>query len=91
MEITREGVRRLLFGDEDVLSEKEQKSIRRYKLNRALVLGNLYKRKVKIHLKTTEGVFKRLDTTIWGVGEEFVSLKDGVSVPIRGITDIDFS
>ena len=90
-EITRDIVKQLLFGTDDVLNDRDRKSIRRYKLNRALMLGNLYKRKVKIHLQTGEGILKKIDTTIWSVGEEFVSLKDGVHVPIKSIVDVDFS
>ena len=36
------------------------------------MLGNLYKRKVKIKMQTAEGILKKIDTTIWSVGEEFV-------------------
>lgn len=91
MEITRDAVKQLLFGVEDVIKDRDRKSIRRYKLYRALMLGNLYKRKVKIHMQTAEGILRRIDTTIWSVGEEFVSLKDGVHVPIKSIIDVDFS
>lgn len=91
MEITRDAVKQLLFGVEDVLKDRDRKSIRRYKLNRALMLGNLYKRKVKIKMQTAEGILKKIDTTIWSVGEEFVSLKDGIHVPIKSIVDVDFS
>ena len=91
MEITREKVKQLLFSSDDVLKDKNRKNARKHKLNRALMLGNLYKRKVKIQLLTAEGFMKKVDTTIWSVGEEFVSLKDGIYLPIKSILDIDFS
>ncbi len=90
-EIKRLDVPNLQFGKEDVLSDLDARKIRRAKLEKGLALGNLHKGKVKMYIRVADGSLKRLETTIWGVGQEYINLKDGVNVPIKAIEDVDFS
>lgn len=87
--IKLEHVKNLIFPKLDVLDEEDRIKLRQYNLRRALALGNLYKRRVRLFFKTMDGYVNRLDATIWSVGEEYISLKSGVKIPIRSITEVE--
>ena len=57
---------------------------RRQELDRALSLGNLEHSKIKIYFED-DASKKMVETTIWGVTEERVILKQGVVIPIQRI------
>ena len=78
------------FINDEVHTDKDRRSIRSHNLRKAMKLGNLYKRKVKIHYKTLEGVIEKIETSVWAVGSEFVTLKKGNHIPIRSIDHIEF-
>jgi len=54
-----------------------------------LVLGNLLQTKVNIVFKDKSHKFYEVDTTVWAVGDKFVTLKGGVHVPINAIQEIN--
>jgi hypothetical protein len=56
-------------------------------LNRALILGNAYRRKIKLIFETTDGI-KQVETTIWAVTEQNVVLKGGKFIPINAIIKV---
>lgn len=87
--ITKERIKQLAFGKDDVLSDDEMKKIRTNRLKRAEQLGNAYKSKAKILFKSIEGVFK-VETTVWATTKKHVSLKGGVFIPIHCIQGVDF-
>jgi hypothetical protein len=86
---------------EPVLIEKEQlkdlsfKKVKDYqqdpdlerKLTEATRLGNGYHTKVGIIFYDDSGL-KRINTTIWATGSQFISLKGGMWIPINHIIDI---
>lgn len=74
----------------DVIQESNARKIRRSNLQKAGVLGNLYKRKVKIKFKTLEGKVNDVVATVWAVGEEFVSFRGGKHLPIKSIVEVEF-
>ncbi len=78
------------FVADEVHEDKDRRSIRSHNLRKALKLGNLYKRKVKIHYKTIEGVIEKIETSVWAVGDKFVSLKKGNTIPIHSIDHVEF-
>jgi len=55
-----------------------------------MALGNLYKRRVNVHFRTMDGYLKRVEATVWSVGEEFISFRAGISLPIKAIEKIEF-
>jgi prepilin-type processing-associated H-X9-DG protein len=59
------------------------------KLHDAMVLGNTHRGKVNIVFCDDEGL-KKVNTTIWAKGEQFITLKGGVWIPISKIVDIIF-
>lgn len=56
-------------------------------LDRALSLGNLEHLKIKIYFEDDTSK-KVVETTIWGVTEERVILKQGVVIPVKRIHKI---
>jgi hypothetical protein len=72
---------------ENILSD-EEKVNRKIKLQRGQILGNAYKSKVKIVFYTAHGL-KAVETTTWTVGDEYIVLKGGVTIPLDSIMDIE--
>jgi len=54
-----------------------------------MILGNTHRGKVSIVFCDDEGL-KKVTTTVWAVGEKFITLKGGVWIPISKIIDIIF-
>ncbi|MBS3915322.1 MAG: hypothetical protein KG003_12575 [Bacteroidetes bacterium] len=59
------------------------------KCRRAMALGNLHKVKCTIFFVDVEGL-KKVNTTIWGLYENYIELKGGVLINLRYIEDIFF-
>lgn len=88
--VQKEDIRFLKFNiNNDVLEEEHQKKERTQKIQKALKLGNGNKFKVKIIFEDKEGK-KIVETTIWGVTEKNIILKQGVLIPIKSIYNIKF-
>lgn len=85
--IEKENIAGLRFPSGDVLSSNDDKKERAADLQRAIVLGNTQKRKVKIVFEDDKNI-KRVETTIWAVTEKSILLKGGVFIPIRRIHSI---
>lgn len=83
--IDKEKIGSLLFPNNDVLEDdKEAIKQRKEELDRALTLGNLEHLKIKIYFEDDTSK-KMVDTTIWGLTEERIILKQGVVIPIKRI------
>ena len=85
--IDKELIASLNFPKSDVLEDKEDISGRKNDLDRALSLGNLEHVKIKIYFEDDMSK-KMVETTIWGVTEERVILKQGVVIPVKRIHKI---
>jgi len=85
--IEKENIRGLKFPDSDVLTSKDEIKIRNSCLERALKLGNLEHNKIKIVFEDADGL-KQVVTTVWGVTDKRVILKQGVLIPIHRIHEI---
>lgn len=85
--IDRESIAHLNFPQIDVLKDKEEMIARINDLDRALSLGNLEHLKIKIYFEDDTSK-KVVETTIWGVTEERVILKQGVVIPVKRIHKI---
>ena len=59
-------------------------------IERAMRLGNAYKGKVKIVFEDNEGL-KAVETTIWGVTDKNILLKQTTLIPIRRVHEIRFN
>jgi hypothetical protein len=82
--ISKELIANLRFPDDEVLTTPEALQSRRKDLERALALGNLEHSKIKILFEDNEGV-KMVETTVWGLTDKRVILKQGVVIPIHRI------
>ncbi|MFI5149251.1 MAG: hypothetical protein ACHQRM_05920 [Bacteroidia bacterium] len=75
------------FPSSEVLTSAEAIAGRRAAAEKAMLLGNNYKGKVKIIFEDAQGS-KQVETTIWAVTEHFILLKTGMSIPLRRILEI---
>lgn len=82
--IEKEIIRTLHFPDIDVLEAKDEMRQRDSDLDRALSLGNLEHGKTRIYFEDDTSK-KVVETTIWGVTDKRVILKQGVVIPINRI------
>jgi hypothetical protein len=82
--IDKEAIALLKFPKTDVLNDVEEIKTRISEINRALSLGNLEHSKIKIFFEDDQSK-KIVDTTVWGVTDKNVMLKQGVMIPIHRI------
>ena len=87
--IAKENVSLLTFPKADVLHSELEQSERERRIIRAMKLGNNKKFKVKIIFEDLEGL-KKVETTIWGVTEKNIILKQGTLIPKQRIHEIKF-
>jgi len=85
--IEKEQIKHLTFPKEDVLNQQKQKVNRVLELRRALTLGNLEHEKVKIVFVDSNGL-KKVETTIWGITDKEVILKQSTIIPLERIVSI---
>lgn len=87
--IDKEAVSNLRFPEEDVLSDAEAIKARYADLQRALSLGNLEHSKIKIYFADDTSA-KMVDTTVWGLTDKRVILKQGAVIPINRVLKVKF-
>jgi hypothetical protein len=85
--IEKENISSLRFPNVEVLDDKDKIKERMNDLNRALALGNLEQTKIKIFFED-EHSCKVVETTVWGVTDKRVILKQGVVIPINRVHQI---
>jgi uncharacterized protein (UPF0248 family) len=85
--IEKESVAGLKFPEDDVLTLKDDIKIRNSNLERAMKLGNLEHGKIKIIFEDSTGL-KQVETTVWGVTDKRVILKQGLVIPIHRVHEI---
>jgi hypothetical protein len=83
----KEVIASLRFPSEEVLEQLEAIKERKQDLDRALSLGNLEHLKIKIYFQDDVS-HKMVETTIWGVTDNRVILKQGVVIPVNRIHKI---
>ncbi|WP_130734546.1 hypothetical protein [Flavobacterium sp. J27] len=86
-QIDKEFINSLHFPNTEVLQEKEEVVQRKSDLERALALGNLEHLKMKIYFEDDTSL-KMTETTIWGVTDNRIILKQGVVIPLNRIHKI---
>lgn len=86
--VEKEDIKFLRFPDKEVLRNKKDKYCRSINVERAMRLGNLEHEKVKIIFADDQGA-KKVETTIWGVTEKAVILKQSTIIPLRRIISVN--
>ncbi|MDP2385283.1 MAG: hypothetical protein Q8M29_02835 [Bacteroidota bacterium] len=87
--IEKEAIANMHFPENDVLNSKEEKALRTADLNTAMSLGNLEHSKIRIYFEDDVSP-KVVDTTVWGVTDKRVILKQSIMIPIHRIVRIKF-
>lgn len=82
--IDKELIASLSFPNKEVLEDLDDIKQRKQDLDRALTLGNLEHVKIKIYFEDDSSC-KMVETTIWGVTDNRVILKQGVVIPVNRI------
>jgi hypothetical protein len=85
--IEKEKISGLKFPDNEVLTSMDAIRMRSSNLERALKLGNLEHNKIKIVFEDEESM-KQVETTVWGITDKRVILKQGIVIPIQRIHEI---
>lgn len=86
--IEKEKIENLRFPSDEVLTDESLKSARRVNLARALSLGNLEHAKIRIYFEDDSSC-KMVETTVWGVTDERVILKQGLVIPIHRVHSVE--
>jgi len=87
--IAKEQIPHLAVAKREVISNSDERTERMSSLYRSQSLGNLLQTKVKITFETADEQVYLVDTTVWAVGDDFISLKGGIYLPIHSILHID--
>lgn len=85
--IEKETISDLKFPNDEVLSDREKIRERAQELNKALTLGNLERTKIRIYFEDDSSK-KVVETTVWGVTDKRVILKQGLVIPINRVHQI---
>ena len=85
--IDKENIENLKFPTVEVLDNTDKIKERKADLERALALGNLEHTKIKIFFED-DRARKVVETTVWGVTDKRVILKQGVVIPIHRVHSI---
>lgn len=85
--VEKNKINELHFPNEEVLHSEKAIQQRKLDIERAILLGNNYKTKVKIIFQDDEGV-KQIKTTIWGVTDKRILLNKALVIPINRIHEI---
>jgi uncharacterized protein (UPF0248 family) len=88
--VPKENIGQFKFCKEEVIKDTSSRKLRMYDLDKALSLGNLYHQKVKIVYMLRNGELQQVETTVWAVGEEYVILKGGITIPVHAILRVEF-
>ena len=88
-QIDKEAISGLKFPEDDILHNADDIKLRQADLERALSLGNLEQSKIKIYFADNESA-KVVDTTVWGLTDKRVILKQGVVIPINRVYRVKF-
>ena len=86
--IEKENIANMHFPKGEVLSSHKEIASRVQALSEACRLGNEFKGKVRIVFMTEQGI-REVQTTIWNVSEDAVSLKAGVFIPMHAILYVE--
>lgn len=85
--IEKEKIEDLKFPSTEVLNDPEKIKERKIELERALALGNLEHTKIRIYFED-DTACRVVDTTVWGVTDKRVILKQGVVIPIHRVHSV---
>lgn len=71
--------------DEVLANDAPAQKLRRALANRAALLANAHQTKATIFFRTADGQTKRARAHVLGAHAEYLTLKDGMSLPLRAV------
>ncbi len=77
------------FSRVEVLEDNTEIHLRKYDLERAMSLGNLYKHSVNIYFQNTSGETMLVSGSIWAITSQFIQMKGDITIPIHAISRVD--
>lgn len=77
------------FGHKDVLTNNEEKEVRKDKLQRAMVLSNCEHIPISLYMKLPNGEKLETESDLVDYADDFVILKGGFCIPVSAIFDVD--
>jgi len=87
--IEKEYLTHLFFNKKEVITDPSLQRVRMEKLLRSQTLGNLLQTKVHLTFEAANEHIYQVYTTVWAIDNDYVSLKGGLTIPIRSIIEID--
>jgi len=87
--IEKENIGNIKFSKKEVLMDKEEIKKRWMDLYRAQALGNLLQNKVSLTFESDNKSIYQVYTTVWAVGQDFITLKGGVYLPVNSILEVN--
>lgn len=76
--------------NQQIIRAEEDNSVYwKERLDYAVRLGNEFKSKTTITFNTTEGP-KSIETTVWSLTENYISIKGGIPIPLKSIIDVHY-
>lgn len=88
--MNKEDLKSVNFSSLEVWFDEAKRKERQEKLQKALVLGNIYKTHVQLMMVNSSHQHIKTTATVWAVTEKYVTLKGGVVIPVGSIMDIVF-
>ncbi len=85
--VPKEQVNDLRFPNGEVLKDRDDIRKRRADLERAVMLGNVEKSKVRLVFEDEVGL-KYVETTIWSITDDRVILKGDGSIPLQRVWQV---
>jgi hypothetical protein len=85
--VPKEEVNQLRFPSGEVLKNQDDIRQRRVDLERAVMLGNVEKSKVRVVFEDEVGL-KYVETTIWSITDDRVILKGDGSIPLKRVWQV---
>lgn len=82
-------IRLFYFGSKDVLTNTEEKEVRKGKLQRAMILSNCERISISLYMQLPNGETLETESDLVDYADDFVILKGGVSIPVVAIIDVD--
>lgn len=77
------------FGNQDVLSNKDEKEARRHKLERAMIISNSEHVPINIYMRLPNGETLETESDVVDYADDVVLLKGGYFIPVWAILDVD--
>lgn len=87
--IEKEKINELRFSKKEVLEDEMARRRRNFDLMRAQAIGNLLRSKSTIVFEDASGITYQVNTTVWAVGDRFISLKCNTHIPINAILEVN--